>query len=79
MLNQPIFKISEKLAFLTTADRELTDRALLVQPGIGGSQIIVENDGTMDTDVNLESLFELVTTRPDVIESLFNSQISNRK
>lgn len=79
LLNQPMFRISDKLAFITTADRALIDRAFLSQPGIGGAQIIVENDGTMDTDVNLETLFELASTRPDVIESLFNSQNTIQK
>lgn len=78
MLNQPMYKISKKLTFVNTTDRALIDRALLAQPGIGGAQIIVENDGTMDTDVNLETLFELATTRQDIIESLFNASNSKQ-
>lgn len=72
LLNQPINAIAQRLAFLNTADSDIIRRALVAQPGIGGSQVVIENDGSYDTEVNLETLFELATTRRDVIESLFN-------
>lgn len=74
LLNETINAITDRLAFLNTSDRELIDRALVAQPGIGNAQIIVPNDGSYDTEVNLETLFELATTRRDVIDSLFNTQ-----
>ncbi len=74
LLNETINAITDRLAFLNTSDRELIDRALVAQPGIGNAQIIVPNDGSYATEVNLETLFELATTRRDVIDSLFNTQ-----
>ncbi len=74
LLNESISTITDKLAFLNTADRSLIDNALIAQPGLGNAQIIVANDGSYDTEVNLETLFELATTRRDVIDSLFNSK-----
>ena len=74
LLNETINAITDRLAFLNTSDRELIDRALVAQPGIGNAQIIVPNDGSYDTEVNLETLFELATMRRDVIDSLFNTQ-----
>ena len=74
LLNETINAITDRLAFLNTSDRELIDRALVAQPGIGNAQIIVPNDGSYDTEVNLETPFELATTRRDVIDSLFNTQ-----
>ena len=74
LLNESINAITDRLAFLATADKELIDLALVAQPGIGGAQIVIENDGSLDTEVNLESLFELVTTRRDIINALFNRQ-----
>ncbi len=74
LLNETINAITDRLAFLNTSDRELIDRALVAQPGIGNAQIIVPNDGSYDTEVNLETLFELATTRRDVIDSLFNTR-----
>lgn len=73
LLNSSINEISSKLAFIATADRELIDKALISQPAVGGAQIVIANDGTYDTEVNLESLFELVTTRRDLINTLFNA------
>lgn len=78
LLNSSINEISSKLAFIATADRELIDNALVSQPAVGGAQIVIANDGTYDTEVNLESLFELVTTRRDLINALFNANNSDR-
>ncbi len=77
LLNSPINSITDRLAFINTADPALIDRAFVAQPIVGGSQIVIANDGSYDTEVNLESLFELATTRRDVIDSLFNSQKDN--
>lgn len=74
LLNESINAITDRLAFLATADKDLIARALVAQPGIGGAQIVIENDGSLDTEVNLESLFELATTRRDIINALFNRQ-----
>lgn len=70
-LNASISEISSKLAFLSTTDRSLIERAYVTQPAPAGAQIVIANDGEFDTDVNLETLFELASTRPDVIASMF--------
>lgn len=74
LLNESINAITDRLAFIATADKDLIAHALVAQPGIGGAQIVIENDGSLDTEVNLESLFELATTRRDIINALFNRQ-----
>lgn len=80
LLNESINAITSKLAFLNTTDRSLIDRALVAQPGLGNAQIIILNDGAYDTEVNLESLFELATTRRDIISQLFtNPQDRNQQ
>lgn len=76
LLNEPINAITDKLAFINTNDRTLIEGALIAQPGLGNAQIVIANDGSYDTEVNLETLFELATTRRDVIDSLFNSKNS---
>ncbi|MDE5554655.1 MAG: ABC transporter ATP-binding protein [Muribaculaceae bacterium] len=77
LLNEPINTITEKLAFLNTNDRSLIERALVAQPGLGNAQIIIPNDGSYDTEVNLESLFELATTRRELLSQIFTPQESN--
>lgn len=79
VLNEPINEITDRLAFLNTTDRGLIDRAFVAQPGLGNSQIVIANDGSYDTEVNLETLFELAISRRDVIETLFNSKNNGQK
>lgn len=74
VLNESINAITARLAFLNTTDRDLIDSALVAQPGLGNAQIVVPNDGQYDTEVNLETLFELATTRRELIQSIFNRQ-----
>lgn len=74
LLTCPISEITKSLAFLTTSDRGLIDRALCVQPSLGGASIVIENDGNYDTEVDLEGLFGLALSRPDVINTMFNNK-----
>lgn len=72
-LNAPTVEIMRRLSFINTADRALIDRALVAINGIGGAEIIVPNEGDGETEINLETLFELATGQPDVIARLFNT------
>lgn len=74
LLNASVNKISDKLAFVLTADPEVTAKALYVVPAVGGYAAVVPNDGSYDTEVNLESLFETVMARPAEIARLFSSK-----
>lgn len=74
LMNSSIAEISSHLAFLNSNDAELRAKALVEQPGVGGSQIVIENDGSYDTEVNLETLFELVTTKRQLVEQMFNDK-----
>lgn len=60
LLNASTMEISDKLAFLTTQSPEVINKALYEAPVIGGTSVIIPNDGTYDTNVNLESLFQFV-------------------
>lgn len=78
LLDSSIAEITGKLAFITTSDRSLIDKALVSQPSVGGTQIVIANDGDLDTEVNLESLFELATTRQDIVDRMFNASNTER-
>lgn len=77
-LNASISEITARLAFLNTSDRDIIASALVSQPSPAGCQVVVANDGSYDTDVNLETLFELATSRRDVIDSMFNNPNPSR-
>lgn len=73
-LDGRISDITAKLRFRFTDNRTEIDNALLSLPAPGGANIVeIATPGDRgETDLNLESLFELTMERPDVIEQLFN-------
>lgn len=73
LLNSSMSEISRKLAFISTADSELINSALVSLPAVGGAQIVIANDGSYDTEANLELLFDLATTKRETINSMFNT------
>lgn len=76
LLNEPVPNITSRLNFLTTTNQELIDSALYKQPTIGGANIITVNDDDSETDINLESLFELALTNSAALSDLFISKES---
>lgn len=72
LLNRRVDAITSRLKFLTTDSRELIDRALYAQPSLEGTSIVIPNDDGADTELNLESLFELALSRPEEIRNMFN-------
>lgn len=73
LLDQPITAITERLAFMTTSDPDLISRAYISMPAVGGAQIVVPNDGSIDTEPDLETLFQLAVSRRDIIDPIFNN------
>ena len=71
LLNARMFDISSRLNFLFTTNRERAAKALIALDAPGGSNIVELSDGTAETDVNLETLFELTRTNPAVIADIF--------
>lgn len=74
LLNASMFEISEKLHFNFTTDRPRAADALLALEVPGGYNIVerAANPGE-ETDVNLETLFELVTGSPSLTSNIFKS------
>lgn len=71
LLNEAVVSISERLLFTSTDSRELADSALFAMPTLGGYSVVLPNDGTGETDINLEILFELALARPEMLKSIF--------
>lgn len=77
LFNRTVGEITERLAFLSTDDRDTISRALYAQPAIGGTNIILPNPGDIETEMNLETLFELALSSPTVLNESFNNPSSN--
>lgn len=73
LLNASVEEISRHLAFVLTNDADVLSRALFTSPVVGGFAAVVPNDGTFDTEINLETLFETVVTKPSLVEAIFRS------
>ena len=72
LLNKPISEISRRLAFVESNDAELVEKALYCQSSVAGKSLVLPNDNDDDSEVNLETLFNLAIEKPEVITQLFN-------
>lgn len=69
----PVSLISERLSFTTTSNPDLIAKALYAQPTVAGTNVVLPNDGSDDTRVDLEMLFQLALEKPQ----LLNQQLMN--
>ena len=72
LLNEPLSEISRRLAFVESNDAELVEKALYCQSSVAGKSLVLPNDNDDDSEVNLETLFNLAIEKPEVITQLFN-------
>ena len=72
LLNEPISEISRRLAFVESNDAELVEKALYCQSSVAGKSLVLPNDNDDDSEVNLETLFNLAIEKPAVITHLDN-------
>lgn len=72
ILNDSIENISRHLAFVTTTNQDLIENALFAEASINGTAIIMPNDGTFDTNVDLESLFQLAINDSQILNKHIN-------
>lgn len=72
LLNRPVIDIQTKLRFGYTQDPEQAKRALFSIPMPGGFNVVeFLDDPDRETEVNLETLFELTNSNPELINQLF--------
>lgn len=73
LIDAKMYDIALKLNFSFTTDRKRAERALVALDAPGGANIVEISDGTTETDVNLETLFELTRQNPEKVASIFQS------
>lgn len=72
LLNAPMTDITSRLRFSFTTDRKRAENAIISIDAPGGFSIIEPlDDPDMETEVNLEVLFELTREKPDFIKQTF--------
>lgn len=72
ILNRSVSDITTRLCFELTDNPETIARAIFSQATIQGTNVITRNDGTKETPVDLETLFELSINNPILIDTIFN-------
>lgn len=60
LLNKGIYELSQEYSF--TLEPQAPANALFTQPSIGGFSVIRKNDSHEETEVNIETLYQMVTT-----------------
>lgn len=77
LLDSKMFDISNKLKFSFTTDRNRASEALVALDAPGGANIVELSDGNEETEINLETLFELTRQNPEIITRLFPNDFKN--
>ena len=73
IFNQSVAEITQRLCFVDTPDHELEKAALYAQKTPGGNSLILPADG-MDSELNLETLFNFALEAPETLNRLFNTE-----
>lgn len=74
LLNESTTRITEKLLFTESEDRELAKNALFAAPSIQGNSLMLVNEHEEESEINLELLFNATLSSPEKLSQLFNSQ-----
>ena len=74
LLNATMMDISSRLLFAFTNNKDRIANALVALDAPGGANIVELSDGYSETDVNLETLFELVRQNPTIVKDLFGGR-----
>ena len=74
LVDASVEDICRNLYFVNGASRIDAEKALYTSPSFQGYNAIMPNDGTEETTLNLETLFNAVLENPSTIHTLFNRQ-----
>lgn len=76
LLNHNTNEITDKFIFKTTDDPQVISTALFSQFSMQGSSVILANNDGTDSELNLETLFNLSIENPQIIKDYFNQTSS---
>ncbi len=73
IFDKAVAEIQERLKFIESNDRADAENALYALPSISGAALVLPNDDGIDTDVNLELLFDFALRKPELLNAMFNN------
>jgi ABC-2 type transport system ATP-binding protein len=71
LLNASISEISDKLCFKTVSEVTDQGKILYSEESLKGTAVVVENNGSKDSKVDLEHLFNAITGNPEISKTIF--------
>lgn len=74
LLNESVPEILRRLRFDITDNPNLISKALYTLPSIQGTQTVSLNSEDIETEINLEILFDLVIKQPQMINEIFKNE-----
>jgi ABC-2 type transport system ATP-binding protein len=72
LLNKSITEITQKLLFLESDKQDLIEKAIFSSPSLQSHYLILPNESTEESEINLEVLFCAVSDVPERIAQIFN-------
>ena len=73
LLNSSVYEICQKLKFATGESNIDQNNALYVSTTLQGYNALFPNNDDLETELNLETLFNATLSNPEIINRLFNS------
>lgn len=71
LLDRTVSEIQDKMKFTETVNNELINTALYAVKGLGGASVILPNEDGVDSELNIELLFDFAISDPEKLNSLF--------
>lgn len=73
LFNVPLSRVSERLRFEVTSDPDVIAESLYRQPVFSGNLVILPNDDSRDSEIDLESLFYFSNEQPETVNRILNN------
>ncbi len=70
LINESVANILSKLNFFTTSQPEIIQTALYSRPCLQGFEVVTRSEDERETSLNLETLFEFVTSQAERIRDI---------
>ena len=70
-LNASVSEVTRRLIFVESRNRELAQSAIYAQNSLGGCCMVLENTEGEDSELNLETLFNVTLENRELIKKLF--------
>lgn len=74
LFDQKVSAVQDRLKFMDTTSPELIQKAIYAAKSIGGASVILPNTDGIDSEMNLELLFQFAHENPEKLNSLFNNK-----